>query len=495
MRYGRKLYQWQADILDAIDPAPTLLPAYVAAITANESGKSSEVIPSAVYWHMDCIPGSQVVMTTASARQLRAQVFPELRRRFKAEGLEAKGWTIRDSNIFSIKAPNGSTLEAFATDNPGIAEGYHAKDARERVPDYNSLRDEDIALLEAKGITAENHPELSLLYIIDEAKTVDRGIFTAINRCNAARILMLSSADHFKPEGYFYDAFHTNSWKWNLFNVSYDMCPHLMTPMRERERLSDFREWGIESSFIQSKWFARFPQSALGMVFNMANVAKCMSNTVKQWGKERRVAVDLSLGGDGTPVYVRDGNTARRHATHRQRDATELADVLIQDFRALEVKPEWVTVDCTGMGQPILDVLNSKGWMVNGINFGGKPRNPRLYRNVRTEMYINLNHRINSLEIALPSIPELRSQMTETEYETDDKLKISLKPKKDMPVSPDDADTVAMLFYDAPRLEEREAEELAHQRRLSPTMSNKSDDWRNRRGQEFAEEEDGGYLY
>ena len=433
-------YPWQARVMDSLNPLARDLPARTALCTPNESGKTSKIITDLVCWHMGTFPGSVTVTTSGTNRQIRHQLYPNLRMRLKGAN-----WRIRDSNEYGLEAPNGSRCVSFSTDDPGMAEGFHAI----------TLFDDKYTLGDAfNGIEHDYDPgkNSSLMIIYDEAKTIDYDIFEAFERCHATRSLEASTPDHSSPAGHFYDSFHKNKWLYNTFTIGYDQCPHLIEdPVRVREREDQIRKFGINHPFIRSMHFGEFPTKGGNMVFDMRKVDICMSDQVKQYNShERRAAVDLSGGGDECPLYIRDGNKARFIGSWYEADAVELANILIAQFKKCELKPEFIMADNTGMGDPIIDVMSAKGWPICRIDFGSEPRDKRKYANVRAEMYFELSHLIGNTAVILPDDPDLKEQLNCQKYRMNDKEQTRLIPKDKLPVSPDRADTIAMLFYDMP---------------------------------------------
>ena len=117
------------------------------------------------------------------------------------------------------------------------------------------------------------------------------------------------------------------------------------------------------------------------------------------------------------------------------------------------MKGHWIRVDAGGLGDPICDMLYHRGFDVERMQFGAKPRFPRKFGNARCEMFNELAERINGREIILPRVDRLKEQLGWIKYKKDeDDGRLWLEKKSTLPYSPDDADTVAMLFYKTPRM-------------------------------------------
>ncbi|WP_428411957.1 hypothetical protein [Pararhizobium sp.] len=461
VNYGWHLYPWQADTMNALDPEGSK----AALRTCNESGKTSQVLCGLIGWHMDAFPGSMTVTTSGSNRQIKHQLYPNLRNTVG----RLPGWRVQDSNSYSVRAPNGSVCVSFATDDPGLAEGFH-------VPPIDSAAWQDWRPPEEWGLGDwVPQPTNSLMILADEAKSIDQGIFDAIDRCHPTRLLIASSPG--EPMGPFFDCFHGqkrrfwNGDTYNLFHASYIDCPHLMNdPQRRRDIEEQIAIRGRLDQFVQSMAFGEFAASGENMVFNMLHVDHAMSGLVQGWGDQLRAAVDLSGGGDEAPLYIRRGNRCFLDSSFRESDAPTLNNKLKARFVANQLEPGWITADEGGLGDPICDFLRRDGWNVERINFGSKAEEPLKYRNARAEMYFRLAQRIGRHEIALPNDPVLREQLGWQQYELDEGNKIKLIPKEQMPSSPDRADTVAMLYYKMPGKQSYEKHVEENNRLLSATL-------------------------
>ena len=115
--WGTVPYGWQGRAMDALVVDGNR----VCVSTCNASGKTSFLIARACLWYMDAFPNSLVVTTSASQRQVGQQLYANIRR---CVGMfpNAAEWRIRDNNQFWVKAPNGSNMVSFATNDAGRAE-------------------------------------------------------------------------------------------------------------------------------------------------------------------------------------------------------------------------------------------------------------------------------------------------------------------------------------------------------------------------------------
>lgn len=435
---GIDLYPWQVAVLDALDRPHTR----AALRTCNESGKTSTVIAALVMWHMETFAESVTVTTSGAYRQIVDQLYPNLRA--YAQKRRAENWNItKDRGVY---LPTKSRLISFSTDNPGLAEGWH------EPPRTTPLFADGANPLAAYGINDEDwqavrSEKTSLLIVIDEAKSVDEGIFAAFERCHPTRYLVASSPG--EAAGPFYDTFHAQARRYAGFHASAQDCPHLWAdPVRRRELEEQIETLPVP--LVASMIYGEFSQSGEYMVFDMALVAIAQSGTVPRWGAGvRRAALDLSGGGDETCLYIRDGNEAWLAGVWHERDDRKLVGMVIAELQRYQVRPEWCAADNGGLGAVILNEFDRRGWPLSRIDFGGKPRNERFYADRRAEMFLELSNRVKRREIRLPQDTILRDQLSWQKYKPG-YGPLRLIPKDKMPRSPDRADTVAMLFDDMP---------------------------------------------
>jgi hypothetical protein len=95
---------WQREVFDAMKDSG----ARVSLRTANGSGKTSTIITGLILWHLATFPNSTVISTAGVDRQVRAQLFPNLRR----HAHKLKGWNFNESSL-EVTAPNGARWIGF----------------------------------------------------------------------------------------------------------------------------------------------------------------------------------------------------------------------------------------------------------------------------------------------------------------------------------------------------------------------------------------------
>lgn len=425
------LYPWQAAILrDCMK-----LGARVAAVTPNESGKTSTVIPALGLGWMAAFPGSQVVSTSGVERQISEQLWPVLR----ASLGKYPRWTITQDEL-TIKAPSvrglpPSTWKAFTTKDPQNAEGFHDR----------FYQDETGATVYAP-----------LLVIIDEAKSFDDPeMFFAFRRCGPAAWLVVSTPG--EDRGPFWNCF--NQWRpeWQCHEIGWTDCPHLLQGHKYEERLALIRQYGEDDPYIQSMIFGKFFRKGGRLLFDRWDHVEYAMSGIIPWLKgERRGAADLSLGGDEAVFGVRDGNTVLDLVGFRHKDSTLLVKDLIACFERWSLRPWQIVADAGGLGAPIIDQIAASWGPINRYLGNAAPRDKTAFMDRASEDAFALRQILAERRAALPRDDTLREQMRRRQYDrkNDNSNRVKLESKEEIrrrgEQSPDRLDCLTMLFADMP---------------------------------------------
>jgi hypothetical protein len=414
-------YDWQKAIWDAIWRPGAL----IAARTCNESGKTSWVVPVLAMSWCAAMPGSQVVITSASERQLEKQLEPSLRNMAMKE--TSNGWSYRKGTITapSVDGLPPSMITWFSTKSGELFEGFHNKDYEDQ---YGRLR---------RG---------PLLVIVDEGKTVKPEIYTAVERCNPTCQLNISTTG--EDSGDFYDScmnangLWTTSHVWNGvaldFVIPWTMCPHLMTGMNYKRKKAMLDKDGEDNPVVASILLAEFFRGGTHMVFDSSDlnaIIECMSGSIPHISAGRNAFCDFSGGGDELVFGVRDGNMVHPLVAWTRSGNTppsEEAEKYIRLFRQFDLKPEQIAGDNGGLGALIISEMERRGWPIRRIN----PNIPAIQKSQfvdrYTEDHFKLKELVQTQSIILPRDETLLKQMRLRRYvmkNTEDN-KLRIEPKE-----------------------------------------------------------------
>jgi len=410
----KRLYKWQAFVLaDVAACKPTVC------VTPNESGKTSIVIASLALWCLHEWPGSTVVVTSATLRAVRTQVFAALEEhQHKFAGWQWKHTEIEDAC--------GGRIVGFATDTGAKFEGFHARPGR------------------------------PLLIIFDEAKTVADDIFEAADRCNPTMQLYVSSPGG--VFGRFHDAFKNP--RYAKHEIEIEDCPHI-TP----ERIAAMKEqYGEESDIYRSMILGKFAKgTADGKVVAFDAYERCAANPPLFIEGERRAFCDFAVTSDECVVATCDGNRMRiLDAWIPDGNTAAIAERFERHLRELDRKGYRLRGDADGVGHGYITTLNLRGIPITGVNNNDKPRDPH-YTNLAAEQWWTFAKGVRDNRWILPQDEVLKRQLCsrdEVYREVDGKKvfgredgRLQLMPKKKLNTkSPDRADALVGAAFDYPGL-------------------------------------------
>jgi hypothetical protein len=437
---GPRLYPWQCKVLEKIMRGGARL----AVVTPNESGKTSTVIPAAGLSFMAAFPGAQVVSTSGVERQIKEQLWPVLR----ASLSRYPRWQITEE--LKIKAPAvrglpGSTWEAFTTKDPDYAEGFHGR----------TFKDETGRLVYCP-----------LMIVIDEAKSISQAMFDAFMRCDPDVWLTISTSG--EDTGPFFDCFHVNkNDPWDTVEVTWTDCPHLRVGRKLEDRQRLIRKRGENDPFVMSYVFGKFFRKGGRNVFERtADIEFAMTGEPALVRGVRKAALDFSGGGDEQIFTVRDGNAQKELRAYHETDTTILGDKFLADLARWEVAPENTIADNGGLGKPIIDYMERRGFKpIRRYMSDEAPHDPEHYVNKIAEDHFELRLRLEMRGAKLINDAVLKDQMSRRQYlmKNDDSNRIRVEPKEHVrnrgEKSPDRLDATVMLFSDMPPVEdERDTE-------------------------------------
>jgi len=438
----RKPYPWQCAIFDALwrDGAQ------VACICCNEAGKTSYVVPIFAISVCLAFPGSRVVITSASERQLDEQLAPSLR----SFCLRQPEWNFRNDKVVfpSIDGLRSSEILYFCTKEGGRFEGFH-KDIQ---PDRDF-----------------NDRPFPLVIINDEAKSGRTEIFEAIERCNANVVLYISTSG--ENNGEFYDACMnksktwTTEWTWQGKKIQFapegidwTQCPHLLKePSRSRKKAM-IETHGQDHPKVCSILLAKFFRSDAYHVFNdndLAKVGHAMSGMREKIGSTKMAFCDFAGGGDESTFGCRDGNFIYPLVCWKRSSGSAPSDEALKYIRLYEqfgLRDDQVYGDNGGLGAEIIREIEKNGWYINKVNSNQLPMDKLQFVDEYAELHWKLKRLMNENAVILPKDEILLEQMRKRQFlmrnQDDNRIRIESKEiarKTRKENSPDRLDTVIQL--------------------------------------------------
>lgn len=415
---GESTYPWQFNALKSLGHRNSR----VAVKAANGSGKTVKLVASAILWHMIRFPGSQTVVTAGVYRQIADVLWPVLRIKTGNLGGPAMGWTVTENKIlYTAPAMEGAPPNepamciGFSADKPESAEGWHTRG-----------------------------PTANLLYIIDEAKAVQDGIFDAMERCQPTRVLEVSSPGG--RAGRFYQRFAKQDARYDLYTVTAYDCPHITREWIDEQ----IAAYGLNSPVIQSMIFAEFgDEENVSLVLPPAVLQRALSSPPAKVGTDKRAGADFAAGGDENVIYPTEGNATLPRISWREKDTMAAVGRFITEFARLGLKAENVYADGSGIGIPMCDALREANWTVNRVNNGDAAGDDHKFANLGTEMWVRFARLVETGKFIVPADDEqLHRQLTTRRLLYNSKGKLIVEAKKAMRdrglESPDRADALIL---------------------------------------------------
>ena len=420
MVLGLKPVGWQLDVLRAIEPRGSR----VALKACNGSGKTSMVVASAVMWHLVKFPGSLVVCTAGVFRQVSQALWPSLRTHCANLGGETAGFRVLSDQILFTRPGQRevSRVVGFSAKDSAKAEGWHCQ-----------------------GSTN------NLLYVIDEAKGVQDGIFEAKDKCQPSRELLVSSPGG--AAGYFYETFRRGDARWSLFTVPAFQCPWLVESGWIDAQIE---RYGEAHPAVRSSVFAEFvDDDGSATVLKVSDWQRCRSKPkAGDVSKEPVVAgCDFAAGGDENVLVLRQGFRVLEMIRWKAADTMVTVGRFMAEFRKRGIEARNVYADVGGLGVVMCDAMREQGFDVNRVNFGiGAVQGDR-FKTKAAEMWFNFGQRVEKGEVDLGPVAE--DETTLFQFVNRKVLftrdgKIALQTKDDLRShgvsSPDRADALVLAF-------------------------------------------------
>jgi hypothetical protein len=427
-------------------------------------GKSWLSARVAVWWIDSHPPGSAFVVTTApSNKQVKAVLWKEMRRAWKAANLGGRfnqvEWWLNDELVAMGRKPSDYDPTAF--------QGIHAK---------------------------------WTLVILDEGCGIPENIYLAANSLasNAfSRLLVIGNPDD--PETHFEKICRPGS-GWNVIPVSAFDTPNFTgeyVPQDLRDVLVDKiyeeemrRDVGVDSPVYYSKILGRFPENKNDGVVPLSFIRKCQDEdeyeqAILNDGSDtypREGGCDVGAGGDETSLRARYGRFAHEDfleaKTPEPLDAYALVVPFIMEHNLTRLK-----VDTIGIGWGLIGMLQmcaargrhedeTLGMEVDisrceivPVNVGVAANEPERFARYRSQIWWDIGRQLSADKAwNLAKIDEVTvEQLTRPLYKTDASNRIVVESKRDMMKrtkrdSPNRADALMLAFAEPPA---QEIEEIA----------------------------------
>ena len=222
------------------------------------------------------------------------------------------------------------------------------------------------------------------------------------------------------------------------------------------------REWiefvrasyGEDSAYYRSRVAAEFPTGHVDGLLRPEWIEAALARTEGPPGA-RKLGADIArFGNDSTVICVSEGGTVTELSSFRKMDLVSVAGEIERRIRRHEVDPANVSVDDTGLGGGVTDILRSRGLAVRGVQFGSRARRHDRFANVSAEMFWDLRRLFEAGSVALgrvapgPDGKILAEQLAllATDFTPDGRMRVVGEPGHlaAPSTSPDHADALAL---------------------------------------------------
>ena len=394
-------------------------------VAANGSGKDQVIIAAFTVWYACTGKRSRVVITSASAQQIKDQTDPWIRWLFSLLNKYLGRIYARSVRNYHAIPEIGSRAELHVTDEEGKAEGAH--------PD----------------------PGGRMAIIINEAKSVSGEIYRAMSRCSGYDTWIEVSSPG-KPSGRFYEKYlEADKYPSKLtLGVYYARritgwdCKHLT----EAQRLEVLREGGggETNPHYESSWCAQFSTINEDLVIHpyMAHAATAAPIILGT----KRFGLDIGGAGDPTVLYLINGNQVEHKIRFNEPDLTIQTETLFQHFLSYGYTNAIGFGDTNGLGQGVVDGLRHKGIKITGVYNQESAADSSRFINMGAEMYFNIRDLLIAKLISIPvNDSALHDQLTNRYFFVKGNGKYALESKKlykkrNEGRSPDEADAYVLAF-------------------------------------------------
>lgn len=415
------LYGWQVRALVKLAKNYTILdPCLFSLRAVNGSGKDKFIIAGFACWKLLLSPNVTIPITSSSGFQLKHQTekyISNLCKNFNA---------YFGSELFDIKQREiknlvfGGECLMFATDEGGKAEGFHPRDGNSE-----------------------------LILIVNEAKSVDPVIFSALERCTGFTMKIYVSSPG-EATGDFYES--QVSPHWTKLVVKSKDCEHFSK--KHHEIL--ITKYGADHPLVKSMLDAEFASEDMVSIITadiLNNCFACQPPPLIE--KFNRFGLDLAAGGNKNVLTVVNGNQLIKQHKFSMQNTALAAKILDSWFKEYGARGQDIFADASGLGIGILDnlVYNYKWVGIHYVFNQSKTSDPRTYKNLGVENWYHFRKLLEDCNIVFCENKAANKDLIDQLLNRRSFIKsgiLHLEPKHEAiakgRISPDEADSAILAF-------------------------------------------------
>jgi len=378
-----------------------------------------------VLWFLCAFKPSTVLVTGKSYRQIKEQLWREIRTRH-AGALRPIGGNITQVGL--DLAEDWFAL-GFSTDEPDRITGFHNQ---------------------------------HVLVIMDEASGVSDEVYGAIDNPLSSgwtRLLLLGNPT--QSVGKFRDSFASPTY--NSFPISAFDTPNFtgegdgaFSFLISKNYIEEKKEeWGEDNPLYEVYILGNFPSGETDRLIPFGYGEQAVNREIKPH-KEEAWAIGLDtarFGDDETVLYTRHGDKVVNSVFMRKKDTEAIIGMVVHEINRLYKEHDAIpaiNVD-EGYNPGVVDGLRALRHKVTGVSFQSTARQYKLYANVKAEMFWDLAQKFKEGTIDIPNDKVLLKQVTDIKKKPLDRTdRIIIESKDEMKTrglkSPDRADALALCF-------------------------------------------------
>jgi hypothetical protein len=409
---------------------------YRSAVSGGRGGGKTADDMMLLYWFFSTQLGGTVIVTANNQDQLTTRTWAELGvwhgMAINKHWFERATLSLKPADWFKEKIQDQLNID---TGYYYVAGQLWDKDRPEAFAGVHNRYGLFVSFQEAIGIPSP-------------IWTVTNGFYTD----NTRHRYFLASSNPRRNTGEFYECFHRKREQWRCRIIDSRTVEHVDVTLCN----AVIEQYGINSVEACAEVTGEFPGQATNQFISrdLVNDAAVRELFPDDPGDPWIVGVDVArFGDDRTVIQVRKGRDARSleplvmqgyDNVHVANKVAELADKLTAPNG---IRPH-INIDM-GHGAGVIDILRSRGYKCNQVDFGASADEPQKWRNKRTEMYARCKEWLTGGCIL--DLRELRDDLSGPEYGfSGDNGVIILETKLHMKdrglASPDRADALVLTF-------------------------------------------------
>lgn len=427
--------EWQAEFMQAVsnarfgipndkDAAGVPVTKMRFAIKSGTGVGKTAGVAGLILWHLAVFPDSKIPCTAPTSPQIKAVLWPELRKWVLNIPKELQPYFPYDVQTDTVKFMENMAVARTARDeNPEAFQGFHAK---------------------------------NIMLLADEASGVPDAIYLAgqgVMSSKGAITILIGNPT--RPNGWFYDAFHSDSHLYWTRTINCTMSS-LVQPAYVSEMAN---KHGEDSYEFKVRVMGEFHLEDSGFIIPRSWANDAAERDVEPdtnyiiWG------IDVSAGGkDKSAIAKRMGNTLIEPVKEwGGKNVMQFVAITVEEYYETprDKRPQEMCIDVIGVGQGYIarlkeelrQEIDSRELLVRGINVAERKSRTERYVSLRVELWAKAREWFEMQACKIQMDQDFINQICSVEWEINDSNgKWQIIDKRVGGKSPDKADAFVLTF-------------------------------------------------